>query len=346
MKYSIDSFPGRTISANGRSYVYFGGTSYLGLQTNLDFQNLFIENVKKYGTNYGASRKSNIQISIFSEIENYLANLIGSESCTTTSSGYLAGQLVAQTFNTEKYALFYAPGAHDALHVSFKKPFDSFDTLNKLVREHLHTNHSTPVVFLDTLDTEGLNYPTFEHLKKLPLEQIILIADDSHGIGIIGERGQGVFEEIEKLKPKELLVCCSLGKGFGVQAGAIFSSQKRMNQLIRTEFFGGASPAMPAALATLIQGGTIFEKQRIALKNNILLFQKKLEKKEQFQWIPNYPVYNFSNPKLVTYLESNGILITNFRYPTEKDLLMSRIVLSAAHKKKDILRLTDLINRF
>lgn len=53
MAYEIDTFPGRTVSIKGEPHLYFGGTGYLGLQTNALFQNLFIKNVQEYGTNYG-----------------------------------------------------------------------------------------------------------------------------------------------------------------------------------------------------------------------------------------------------------------------------------------------------
>ena len=92
--YTIDGFPGRTITKDGKELLYFGGTSYLGLQTDADFQSIFIENIKKYGTAYSASRKSNIKISIFDEVDQYLAEMVGSKACISMSSGYLAGQLV------------------------------------------------------------------------------------------------------------------------------------------------------------------------------------------------------------------------------------------------------------
>ena len=58
MAIYIDGFPGRELELDHRKYLYFGGTSYLGLQTDGAFQDMYISNIRKYGTNYGASRKS------------------------------------------------------------------------------------------------------------------------------------------------------------------------------------------------------------------------------------------------------------------------------------------------
>lgn len=344
MIYSIDNFPGRTISVNGKVYLYFGGTSYLGLQTDAAFQELFIQNLKKYGTNYGASRKANVQISIFDEAENYLANLAGSESCATMSSGYLAGQLVAQTLHTSDYEFFYTPDSHSAMHIPSKKPYHSFSELNQAVRTHLENNKSTPVVFMDAISISESAYPDFEVIRKLPLEKIILVVDDSHGIGIVGENGGGSYKSAKKLKPKELIVCCSLGKGFGIQAGAILGTKARIEQFTNTDFFGGASPASPAALGTLLEGKTIFEEKRILLKLNIQRFLNSLKNPERLDYLENYPAFYFSNPEIASFLEKNNLLITNFNYPNENSPVMSRIVLSAAHTDEDIELLAQLLN--
>jgi len=100
MAIYIDGFPGRELELDQKRYLYFGGTSYLGLQTHKKFQDMYISNIRKYGTNYGASRKSNVRISVYEATENYLSHFVGSEACCTLSSGYLAGQLVRQTMDT------------------------------------------------------------------------------------------------------------------------------------------------------------------------------------------------------------------------------------------------------
>ncbi len=249
MAQYIDSFPGREILIDGKKHLYFGGTAYLGLQTDAIFQNLFVDNLKKYGTNYGASRKSNLRMSIFGKAERYLADFVGAEDCVTVSSGYLAGQFVAQALNTKAHRFFYAPNTHSALYPIQTKCYTTFTALNIALREHLRSQpRKTPVVFLDAIDFSGCNYPDFNLLQLLPLNEVILVVDDSHGIGIIGKNGSGVFRILSRLPIKELLVCCSLGKGFGIQGGAVFGTKNRMSRLMETSFFGGSSRAAPAAL--------------------------------------------------------------------------------------------------
>ena len=351
MTIYTDGFPGRELELDQKKFLYFGGTSYLGLQTDEAFQEIFISNIRKYGTNYGASRKSNVRLSVYEKAEQFLCQLVGCESSATLSSGYLAGQLVRQTMDTKEHRLFYAPNTHSALYSptpSTKlKPYITFTALNIAVRSHLETNQeTTPVVFLDAIDFSGANYPDFEGLRTLPLEKIILVVDDSHGIGIVGENGGGVFRRLKELSPKELIVCCSLGKGFGIQAGSIFGTEKRIEQFMDTPFFGGASPAAPAAVACLMDGKALFLEKREALIHNITLFMSNVKTLDRFKFMEGHPAFSFTDEKLVSYLERQNVLVTSFRYPDEDSFLMSRIVISAHHKKEDILLLCNLINSY
>ena len=351
MTIYTDGFPGRELDLDHKKFLYFGGTSYLGLQTDEAFLEIFISNIRKYGTNYGASRKSNVRISVFQEAEHYLSQLVGCESSVTLSSGYLAGQLVRQTMDTKEHRLFYAPNTHSALYSptpSTKlKPYITFTALNIAVRAHLETNkETTPVVFLDAIDFSGANYPDFEGLRTLPLESIILVVDDSHGIGIVGENGGGVFRSLKELNPKELIVCCSLGKGFGIQAGSVFGTKKRIEQFTNTPFFGGASPAAPAAVACLMDGKTLFLEKRAILINNMDFFKSNVKNLDRFKFMEGHPAYSFTDEKLVNYLDRQNVLVTSFRYPDEDSHLMSRIVISAHHKREDILLLCNIINSY
>ncbi len=213
MAYYIDGFPGREIIIGDKKYLYFGGTAYLGLQTDDKFQDLFISTLENMARTTVLPRKSNVRLSIYEKAESLLADVVGSDTALTLSSGYLAGQFIAQNFNKPEYKLFYAPNTHAALYNNYNKPFSTFSELNQAIKEHLKQNDKViPVVFLDSIDFKECNYPEFKGLKKLPLNQLILVVDDSHGIGIIGTKGEGVYRTLQKFHAKELIVCCSLGK--------------------------------------------------------------------------------------------------------------------------------------
>ncbi|MEX0287973.1 MAG: aminotransferase class I/II-fold pyridoxal phosphate-dependent enzyme [Flavobacteriaceae bacterium] len=352
MTHFIETFPGPEIEINKKTYLYFGGTAYLGLQYNTEFQEIFKANILKYGTSYGASRKSNVRLSIYDEVERFLASWTGSEACVTLSSGYLAAQLVSDRFSSDKYRAFYAPNCHAALFPSSsekkkRKPYITYTSLNIAVRQHLEMNPEVvPVILMDSIDFSGTNFPDFEGIKALPLEKVILIVDDSHGIGVVGPAGAGVYPILAKLGIRELLVCCSLGKAMGVQAGAIFCSQKRCKDLVDTDFYGGASPAAPAYMATLLDAREILTSKREYLKEHITVFSREIEKFSAISKIPDYPVYSYTDKSLTNFLLEHQIIVTDFSYPTEAADLTSRIVLSAGHESRHLAELSKHLKSY
>ncbi|MCF8714600.1 aminotransferase class I/II-fold pyridoxal phosphate-dependent enzyme [Joostella atrarenae] len=344
MIHFVEEFPGRIINTEEGSFHYFGGTAYLGLQTHPEFQQLFIKNITKYGTNYGASRKSNIRFSIYNEVETYLANLVGSESCVTLSSGYMASQLVSRFFTSEDYTCYHAPLTHASLLQIGQKPFESYKLLQEKFKQN--SKDTTPVIFLDAIDFLGNNYPKFSFLTEIDLSNTILVIDDSHGLGVLGEKGEGVYKIASKLNSKELIVCGSLGKGFGVQAGAIFGTKNSIESLINTSFFGGASPASPAAVSTILEAEKTYTSQIKKLIENDEYLSNKLEDSTFFTKVAKHPTYTFFDEKLTKHLLDNNILITSFNYPEENSPLMSRIVVSAYHTKEDLDFLAKVIKLY
>ena len=339
MAYPIQSIPDREIIIDGKSYLYFGGTSYLGVQNYPPFKELYVKNVSKYGMHYGASRKSNVALDIYEAAESYLANWVGSASCLTMSSGYLAAQLVVQTLLEKGHRVFAVPHAHTALLMNGVKTASSIEELGRLVLKEIDKNKLLPVVLFDTIDFSSQQYPDFKSLTQLPLDKVILIGDDSHGIGIIGDNGNGCFSMLKALKPAKVLVCCSLGKALGIQAGAVFGDKEDIQLLESTAFYGGASPASPSFMGTLLDAKELFSERLQTLKTNYHYFKSQLKNLSFFNHMEGHPTFEFQDAKVASALIKDGFIFTNFNYPDENGPIVSRIVLSAYHTKDDIRRL-------
>ena len=73
MTFYLDQNPGSYVPSTQGEFLYFGGTSYLGLQTDQHFQEMLISNIRKLGTNFGASRKSNVRLSVYEHFEKFIS---------------------------------------------------------------------------------------------------------------------------------------------------------------------------------------------------------------------------------------------------------------------------------
>ena len=54
--FTIDYLPNRTIHHDGREYLFFSGTAYLGIPQHPAFRQLLTDSIGRYGTTYGSSR--------------------------------------------------------------------------------------------------------------------------------------------------------------------------------------------------------------------------------------------------------------------------------------------------
>lgn len=347
MTYFLNESPGPRLHIDKKEFLYFGGTTYLGLQTSKPFQELLISNIRNLGTNWGASRKSNVRLSIFDVFEEYLSQQSGSEDSLGVSSGYMAGQLLARFFSEKNYELFCAPNTHPALIHERSHLFADYSDLKNSIKAHLESNDSRQIIlFIDTIDFSGLNYPEFQKLQQLPLEEIILVADDSHGFGLIGDNGFGMYSMLKNFPGKELILCGSLGKALATPCGVILGEKERISELRTMDIFAGASPPSPAALKTLMDAEDICNEKRGALRSNIQLFADAVTPELDIISMINHPVFGYNNEELTEYLYQRGIITTNFPYPTKTSPLVSKIVLSAHHSPEDILKLSREINAF
>jgi 7-keto-8-aminopelargonate synthetase-like enzyme len=340
MIHNIDQAVGRLITTEEGEFTYFGGTAYLGLQTLATFGNLYINNIKKYGVNHGASRQSNIRYSVYEQAESLVSEITGSEACISLSSGFLAGQLISNFYQEASFSCFYAPRTHIALHQNNSRNLKNFPEL----QEAINTSQKTPVLFCDSIDFYGENYPDFRWLDTLDCSKIIMVIDDSHGLGIIGNNGEGILSQLRKYTFKDLVVTSSMSKGYGIQAGVILGSANLINSLRASNWYAASSPCPPAAMATFIEAQELYKQQLKRLGTNIAYFNLELKNASKFIHLKGHPTYSYNDTELTQHFYDNKLIVTNFKYPNDAEGATSRIVLSAHHMRSDIDKLVLAIN--
>lgn len=346
-----NQIPGRTAFFKGEEWRYFSGTSYLGLSQNADFQNLIIEGVQRYGAHFGGSRLSNVRLQIFEEVESYLVNWTGAAAALTVSAGTLAGQLVVKILqNTGKF--YFAPGVHPALFGEGEYSTLRFEDWTQFILEEAHRSKSPLILLSNTLDPLKARQFDFNWTQDLPKNiPITLVLDDSHGIGITGKHGAGIFSDLKTPDNVEFIVIASLGKALSIPGGVILGKPHFIQQIWQSPYFGGASPITPAYLSAFLQAKTLYENQRQILFRNIKLFSDSLkllnlEPLNLFQTFHQYPVFYTPENALADFLQQHKVLISSFPYPTAQSERITRVVLNAAHTHEDVDILIQFLSDF
>ncbi|RZK37189.1 MAG: aminotransferase class I/II-fold pyridoxal phosphate-dependent enzyme [Pedobacter sp.] len=333
---------GSQIKVKDKNYLYFGGTAYLGIPQNDDFIRLYVDGIKKYGLNNGTSRGNNVQLGIYGDAERFGAKKFGAAAALITSSGYLAAQLTVKTISTFG-EIRYAPATHPALWLMDDPKINgSFsDWSTGLVAEINESEKKNWVIISNSMNNLYPEIYNFSFLKEISRKkQIILLVDDSHGIGI-NNNGLSALSAIQYQENLEVVLIASMAKALGVDAGIVLSSEKIIRQIKESHEFLGASPPSAAGLFAFIQGDEIYRKELQKLRENIFTLSEHLKGKDEWHFIEDFPVFFFKNADISKKLLTNNILVSSFPYPDKDGPFVNRIVLSSWHDKSDIKKLIE-----
>ena len=332
----------RKIKLKNQSFLFFGGTAYLGLQDNREFIQLYIDGLKQYGINNGTSRGNNVQLAIYPKAEEFASSYFGSESALVLSSGFLAAQLVVKTFSSYGEVL-YAPESHPALWEGIEPNKEAISFNNWLRKTVTYINQSSEKKFVIVANAINALVPEYYDFSKLlalsTRKSVILIVDDSHGIGVLGKEGKGILSILPQSSSIEPIVVASMAKALGLDGGLVLGSSSIINQLKQTSMFLGASPPSPAGMYTFINSAELFNQSFKKLKRNMEMFEENSTL--ALISIKDFPVYLSNDRNLAGHLLNHNIVISSFRYPNPNDPLMNRIVLTAAHQTQDIIALQN-----
>lgn len=344
--FTINSLPGRYISHEGRNYLFFSGTAYLGISQNPGFQQLLVESIGRYGTVFGSSRNGNLRIGVYEEAEAKLATWVGAESALTVSSGMMAGQLVVNWLQAQGIVCLHGPGAHPAIWTSpnMTTPSTGFADWAAQLPEQLKTVPAGPIAILvNSIEAVRSEYYAFDWVDNLPDDRpITLVVDDSHGLGVLN-KGCGIWPQLPKKQNVTLLVAASLAKAMGLPGGVVLGDVASIQAIRSTAFFGACSPIPPAYLDAYLRADAYYTEGRERLTQNLILAEKLLSTTGLFSQAKGYPVFFTKQDDLYPYLLEKGIFIYSFAYPTASDRANSRIVISAFHEFADIQKLAEAI---
>jgi len=347
MMYS-EKVPSRVTMVGKEEFLFFSGTSYLGMHARPEFGELVKKGIDLYGTNYGASRLGNVSIPVFEEAEEKFAAWIGAPSALLVSSGTLAGRLILESLGSD-YIYHFGTNAHVAinpLYNSSKAPNAFNCSIEDTLDSVYFSKGENHVITFNTVDALTAKMPSLDWVSALPAdEKIVLVIDDSHGLGVMGSKGRGLYENIKILHPDTILIS-SLGKAMGLPGGLIAGPYEYIINAKRHALFGGSSPMAPAYAFAYLHANEIYDAAYKQLQGNIERFINGLRRSDLFNFTSHFPVFCTLNKELATYLEMHKIRISQFAYPSPKDKIYTRVIINALHTEADIDRLHSLINMF
>lgn len=332
--FTLQQTAGRTALIVGKEYLFFSGYSYLGMSHVPEFIGLIKEGMDKYGVLHPSSRISNTRLSIFEEMEALLSQLTSQEETVLYSSGFLAGRAIVEILANKKAHCFAAPGAHPAIKTIAQQLNEDwqqqFIELTKITNTEI-------VLLIDSVNPLTATINDFSFLKNIPADKkITCVIDDSHGIGLLGEKGEGISALLPKLPNIEYILTYSLSKAFHINGGAISCSKEFACVLKQSPFYTASTSVSPSLCYAFINGQNLYSNQRKELKQNIISFQELVSQIPYISFHPQLPIFILPEQLHQEYFTHHNMIISSFPYPNPSGKKINRIVLNALHTKEDL----------
>ncbi|MDP2896322.1 MAG: glycine C-acetyltransferase [bacterium] len=175
----------------------------------------------------------------------------------------------------------------------------------------------------------------------------LVMVDDSHGVGVLGESGRGTHEHCGVMGRVDILTG-TLGKALGGASGGYTSGRKEIVELLRQRSrpYLFSNTVAPAIVAASLKGLDILmssDSLRTRLRENTRRFREKMTacgfeiKPGEHPIVPIMLGDAVLAQRMAARMLEKGVCVIGFFYPVVPEgTARIRVQLSAAHSQQDI----------
>lgn len=257
----IDGEIGTTISFDGRRMVMLGSNNYLGLTTDPRVKAAAADAVNRYGTGMTGSRLLNGTLTLHVELEEFLADWMGTEAALVFTTGYTANLGLVTALVGADDAIFVDSAAHASLVDGARMADGALRAFRhnrpNSLRRGLRSWREQPDAGGLLVAVDGIYSMEGDWAPLVTIDELCreygarLLVDEAHSLGVVGPEGAGTARELGIVAD---LVMSTFSKSLASCGGFIAGSQAVIEFLriaCRPLLFtaAGTPAAMAAALA-------------------------------------------------------------------------------------------------
>jgi len=269
----LTSQAGPIVEMEGRETIMLGSNNYLGLTGDERVKAAAREALDTYGTALTGSRLFNGTIPLHIELEQELAEWMGTESALVFTTGYQANVGCIGTILAPGDTVICDSGDHasilDGCRLSGAKlrPFrhNRIDKLERMLERASADGGGVLVVVDGVFSMEGDICPLPEVADLCERYGARLMVDEAHGAGAIGARGAGACELLD-VEDRVDLRMGTFSKSFASCGGFIAGPEEVIEYLrIAARSFLFSAAAVPAAVGAALAALRIIRAEGPAL---------------------------------------------------------------------------------
>ncbi len=339
---------------SGQKVLNFCANNYLGLSANARL----VEAAKKALDTHGYGMSSVRFIcgtgDLHKELERKLAGFFGTEDTILYAACFDANGGVFEPLLTEEDAIISDSLNHasiiDGVRLCKAQRYRYANSDMNELEEKLKEAQAQRfrLIVTDGVFSMDGNVAPLDKIHELAARyNAMIMVDESHSAGVVGDTGRGVTE-LYNLKGKIEIITGTLGKAFGGAIGGFTTGKKEIIEMLRQRsrpylFSNSIPPLVAAAGIRMIEMMTETNELQDKLHFNTGYFLEKMVKagfdiKPTRSAICAVMLYDAKlSQEMAALLLEEGIYVTGFYYPVvPKGQARIRVQLSAAHEKEHL----------
>jgi 8-amino-7-oxononanoate synthase len=360
----LQSSQGPRVIFQNRTFLNFSSNDYLNLAGDSRLARAAARAARCYGCGAGASALVSGHLPPLRALERDLAKWEGTEAALVCSSGFAANLAVLTALAGREDVLFsdelnhasLIDGcrlSHAAVHVYRHRDLNH---LRQLLQEHGEGVRRRLIVTDTVFSMDGDLAPLSDLIELAKQFDCLLVLDEAHATGVLGEKGRGVTELVhgDSLATGRVIKVGTLSKALGAQGGFVCGSRHVIDWLVNTArpYIFSTALAPPIAAAARRAVGLVQEEpeRRQRLLQLAALLRGELERLgyppsgSTCQIVPLIIGGARAAMRVSKRLEKLGFLVPAIRPPSVLEgTARLRISLSAGHTDEDVRQLVDAL---
>jgi len=362
----IESSHGNRIVINGSEFINLSSNDYLGLSRHPDILKSAIDGLRRYGLGSGASRLLSGTYDSHLRLEERIADFKGTESALVFNTGYAANTGIIPAIAGNDTAIFSDELNHasiiDGMKLSRaeKRIFRHRDMehLEHLLRQSVGLSGvKRRLIITDTVfSMDGDIAPLKEMVFLSRKYSAILMIDDAHATGVLGETGRGGLEYFGIVSDR-VIQMGTMSKAIGCYGAFVAGSRDLIRFLInRARSFIYSTSLPPAIIEACIKAVEMVEADPGGLRKRLWQNRQRLYEGlkglgyntmgSETQIIPVLTGGVEETLRLSRHLYKEGIFAPAIRPPTVPEgRCRIRFSMTALHTDEDIDRVIESLKR-
>jgi glycine C-acetyltransferase len=338
------------IEVNGKKVLNFCANNYLGLANNRQLIDAAKDVLETHGYGMASVRFICGTSDLHKKLEQSIAEFFGTEDTILYAACFDANGGVFEPLLSDQDAIISDALNHasiiDGVRLCKAQRFRYENANMEDLEKQLIAaqNCRFKLIVTDGVFSMDGNVAPLDKIYELAAKySAMIMVDESHSAGVVGNTGRGVTEYYE-LKGKIEIITGTLGKAFGGAIGGFTTGKKEIIEMLRQRsrpylFSNSIPPLVAAAGIKMLEMMSATNDLQDKLHNNTTYFMKRMcnigfDIKPTASAICAIMLYDAKlAQEFAAKLLDEGIYVVGFYYPVvPKGLARIRVQLSAAHQ--------------